>query len=294
VSAPETWTVLDLLRWTTAHFGQRGIETARLDAECLLAHALETERLRLYLEFDKPVEESERARFRALVKRRGTERVPVAHLTGQKEFWSLPLRVTPDVLTPRPDTETLVQAALDRLPGREAAARILDVGTGSGAIALALLSERPKATGVGTDVSAAALAVARENTEALGLRDRLELRAGALFAPVAGERFDLIVSNPPYLAESEAPGLAPELAFEPKQALFAGPLGTEVLQALVEGALAQLGPNGFLLLEVAPAQAPIVAGWMRTAGFEDVSVHDDLGRRPRVVSGRLARTGGDA
>lgn len=294
MSATETWTVLDLLRWTTAHFGKQGIETARLDAECLLAHALDSPRLRLYLEFDKPVEESERARFRELVKRRGAERVPVAHLTGRKEFWSLSLRVTPDVLTPRPDTETLVEAALGRLPEREAEAQLLDVGTGSGAIALALLSERPKLRAVATDVSAAALCVARENAESLGLADRWELREGPLFAPVAGERFDLVVSNPPYLAAAEAKGLPPELAFEPKQALFAGPEGTELLQALVAGAAPQLAPGGCLLLELAPAQAPAVAGWMRAAGFEDVRVHDDLGRRPRVVSGRLARTGGDA
>ncbi len=298
MSEAETWTVLDLLRWTTAHFGRQGIETARLDAECLLAHALDTERLRLYLEFDKPVEPQERARFRELVRRRGGERVPVAHLTGRKEFWSLPLRVTPDVLTPRPDTETLVQAALDRLPGPAAgdgaAARLLDVGTGSGAVVLALLSERPGLRAVATDVSAAALAVAAANAEALGLADRLELREGSLFAPVAGERFALVVSNPPYLAAGEAPGLAPELAFEPQAALFAGPEGTELLGALVAGAAKHLAPGGSLLLELAPAQAPAVAGWMREAGFGDVRVHDDLARRPRVVSGRLAGTEGDA
>ncbi len=116
MSAPETWTVLELLRWTTTHFARQGIESARLDAECLLAHALSTERLRLYLEFDKPVEDSERARFRELVKRRGGERVPVSQLTGRKEFWSLPLRVSCDVLTPRPETELLVEKALERLP----------------------------------------------------------------------------------------------------------------------------------------------------------------------------------
>ena len=294
MSGAETWTVLDLLRWTTAHFGRQGIDTARLDAECLLAHALETDRLRLYLEFDKPVEESERARFRELVRRRGAERIPVAHLTGRKEFWSLPLRVTRDVLTPRPDTETLVQAALAVLPAGEAAARMLDVGTGSGAIALALLSERPGLRAVATDVSAAALAVAEQNAEALGLRGRLELRAGPLFAPVAGERFDLIVANPPYLAAGEAASLAPELAHEPEAALFAGPAGTELIEALVAGAPPHLAPGGRLMVELAPAQAPAVAGWMRAAGFGNIAVHDDLGRRPRVVSGRLAGTGGNA
>lgn len=294
MSAAGTWTVLDLLRWTTAHFGKQGIETARLDAECLLAYALDTQRLRLYLDFDKPVEEAERARFRDLVKRRGTDRVPVAHLTGRKEFWSLPLEVTPDVLTPRPDTETLVQAALERIEEPDAAGCVLDLGTGSGAVALALLSERPKLRAVATDVSPPALAVAGANAERLGLADRLDLRGGSLFAPVAGERFDLVVSNPPYLAEGEAAGLAPELAFEPRQALFAGPEGTEMLRALVAGAGAHLEPGGWLLLELAPDQAQVVAGWMRAAGYEGVRVHDDLARRPRVVSGRLAQIGGDA
>ena len=294
MTASGTWTVLELLRWTTGHFTKLGIDTARLDAECLLAHALGTERLRLYLDFDKPVEDSERARFRDLVKRRGAERVPVAHLTGKKEFWSLPLRVTPDVLTPRPDTETLVEAALGLLPGKDQEARLLDVGTGSGAIALALLSDRPKLRALATDLSAAALAVAGENAARLGLGERLELREGLLFGPAAGQRFDLVVSNPPYLALAEAAGLAPERRFEPREALFSGPEGTECLRALVAGAADHLEDGGALAVETAPWQAPAVAGWMREAGFGEVRVYEDLGRRPRVVSGRLARSGGDA
>ena len=191
------WTVLDLLRWTTDHFASRGIDTPRLDAEVLLAYALECDRLRLYVEYEKPVEEPERARFRALVQRRADERIPVALLTGTREFWSLSFEVTPDVLVPRPETETLVTAALERLPDAEAELRVLDVGTGSGAVALALATERPKARVVATDLSAAALAVAGRNAERLGLADRVAFAEGDLFEPLAGERFDLVISNPP-------------------------------------------------------------------------------------------------
>ena len=201
-----TWTVLDLLRWTTEHFRSRGIESARLDAECLLAHALGTERLQLYLEFDKPVPPRERGRFRELVKRRADERVPVALLTGRREFWSLPLRVTPDVLVPRPETETLVEVALRLLPDRESEARILDVGTGCGAIALALAKERPKARITATDISEAALAVAGENAAELGFENRIRFLVGDGFEPVRGERFDLVASNPPYLSPPRGAG----------------------------------------------------------------------------------------
>lgn len=286
-SAERTWTVLELLRWTTQHFAGRGIETARLDAECLLAHALGCDRLRLYLDFEKPVEREERARFRALVKRRAGERVPVSQLVGRREFWSLSLVVNGDVLTPRPETETLVQAALALAPDREAELRVLDVGTGTGAIALALAVERPKAEILATDVSPAALAVARENVERLGLGDRVRLREGDLLAPVAGARFDLLVSNPPYVAERDAATLPPELAHEPRGALFAGPDGTDLLRRLVDGAPAVLRAGGALALECGPEQAERVGGWMREAGFAAVRVERDLAGRPRVVTGRL-------
>lgn len=287
----EVWTVGALLRWTTGHFGGRGIESARLDAECLLAEALGSDRLRLYLEFDKPVEADERARFRELVRRRADDRVPVAQLLGRKEFWSLGLRVTPDVLVPRPETETLVTLALDRLPEREAEYRVLDLGTGSGAIALALAHERPKARVLATDVSAAALAVARANAEALGLSERVRFAAGDLFEPAAGERFDLVVSNPPYVAQADAASLAPELGHEPALALFAGSDGLAVLRPLVDQAPGHLAPGGALAVEVAPDQASEVARACTEAGLEDVRVTRDLAGRPRVVSATLSGGG---
>jgi release factor glutamine methyltransferase len=284
-----TWSVLDLLRWTTQHFASVGIDTPRLDAECLLAAALGSDRLRLYLDFDKPVGTAERARFRELVRRRAGERVPVAQLTGRREFWSLPLRVTPDVLAPRPETETLIETALALFPDTAAPLRIADLGTGSGAIALALAHERPRAQVVATDLSPAALAVARANAVALGLEDRVALREGDLFAPIAGERFDLVVSNPPYLAHAERAGLAPELAHEPDLALFADDDGLAVLRRLVAAAPGALAPGGWLLVELAPAQADAVRAACAEAGLEDASVHLDLARRPRVVSARRPR-----
>ena len=280
------WTVLDLLRWTTRHFAERGIETPRLDAELLLASALGSDRLRLYVDFDRPVNEAERAVYRDLVRRRAGRRVPVAQLLGRREFWSLPLVVTPDVLVPRPETETLVAAALERLADRGAARRVLDVGTGSGAVALALASELPGARVVATDVSEAALEVARSNARALGLAERVSFALGDLFAPVAGQRFDLLVSNPPYLGERQRATLAPELSHEPEGALFAGEDGLAVLRRLVEGAAGALEPGGALAFELAPQQAPVVVDWCRAAGLLDVRVHRDLAKLPRVVSGR--------
>jgi release factor glutamine methyltransferase len=285
----QTWTILELLRWTTQHFTERGIETPRLDAECLLASALGVDRMRLYLDFDKPASPGERDAFRELVRRRANERVPVAQLTGRKEFWSMPLWVTADVLSPRPDTETLVMAALDRLPDRDTDARILEIGTGSGALAFAIARERPRVRITATDVSPAALKVAERNARELGLEDRIEFAEGSLFGPVLGRRFELLVSNPPYLAESERSGLAPELAHEPDVALFAGPDGLAVLRELVAGAADFLAPEGGFAVELAPDQAPIVAHWLREAGLGDVITHRDLAARPRVVSARGPR-----
>ena len=285
-SVDRTWTVLDLLRWTTQHFTERGIETPRLDAECLLAFALDCDRLRLYVDYEKPVEETERARFRELVRERGGDRVPVALLTGRREFWSLPLRVSRDVLVPRPETETLVATALELVPDRDAEVAVLDLGTGSGAIALAIASERVKARITATDLSAAALVVARENAAALALSDRVRFLEGSLFEPVAGESFDLVVSNPPYVAERDAAGLPPELRHEPASALFAGPDGTDVLRAIAARVGEVLAPGGAVLVELDPRQADAMSAWLREAGLVAINVHRDVAGRPRVVSAR--------
>lgn len=280
------WTVLQLLRWTQAHFESQGIDTARLDAECLLAHALGIERLQLYVDFEKPTEPEERARFRELVVRRAAERVPVSHLLGVKEFWSLELKVTGDVLSPRPETETLVEASLAWLPDPNIEYRVLDLGTGSGAIALAIASERPKVRITATDISPRALQIARTNAEQLHLSEGLRLVEGDLFAAVPGELFDLVVSNPPYVATTEAAGLPAELAHEPKVALFGGEDGYSVLRRLIANVRDALVPGGAFAVEFGPSQAKQVAKWCSEAGLEGVEIIRDLARRPRVVVAR--------
>jgi len=189
------------------------------------------------------------------------------------------------VLVPRPETETLVQAALDLLPaGRPA--RVLDLGTGSGAVALAIARERPLAELVATDISQAALEIARKNADELGMAERIRLVCGDGFAAVEGERFDLIVSNPPYVAESQRGSLPPELAHEPEVALFAGGDGLRMLRELAAGAASALVPAGAFAVELAPEQAPTVAEWCREAGLLDVRTRRDLAGRPRVVEAR--------
>ncbi|MCS5638517.1 MAG: peptide chain release factor N(5)-glutamine methyltransferase [Myxococcota bacterium] len=286
-----TWTVLDLLKWTTDHFAAKGLESPRLDAELLLAHALGLRRLDLYLRYEDVVGAGERARYRELIGLRAGKRIPVALLLGEKEFWSLKFKVSGEVLTPRPDTETLVEAALSCLPDAERPYRVLDVGTGSGAVALSLAHEKPLSEFTATDISPAALEIARANAEALGKANSVRFLEGNLFEPVEGERFDLIVANPPYLALAEADTLAPELEHEPRQALFGGDDGYSVLRPLVEQAPGLLAPGGWLILEVDPRQAETVASWLRAAGLGKAQLRMDLAGRARVVMARWPGSG---
>ena len=288
---------MELLKWTTDYFARSGIDSARLDAEILLAHALEIERLRLYIDYDKPVLPAERDRYRALVQRRAQQRVPVSQLLGEREFWSLAFKVTSEVLTPRPETETLVEYALSKAtrtsPGGASqgedpspSMRILDIGTGSGAIALSLASELPHADLTATDLSEAALQIAAENADHLHMRERIRFLHGDLFEPVASERFDLIVSNPPYVARADEGSLPKELSHEPEMALFAGPDGLEVIRRLIGVAGEHLSPGGWLGIELSPEQAETVEQELVQAGFEEVERRFDLASRARVVGGR--------
>lgn len=282
MTQPATWTSLELVRWTTGYFARHGVVSPRLDAELLLAHVLGVERLDLYLRFEQPIPEAARAGFRELVRRRAQERVPVAYLTGRREFWSLGFEVTPAVLIPRPETEVLVRAVVDLAPRRAA-----DVGTGCGAIAAALARALPGCEVVALDASAAALEVARANLLRLGLAERVSLVAGDGPAALPGD-FDVIASNPPYVPSGEIDGLAPELRHEPRVALDGGADGLQVISAFLRAAPARLRPAGAIALEVGLGQAPAVGRLLREAGARSTDVRKDLAGVERVVVGRFA------
>jgi release factor glutamine methyltransferase len=288
----ESWTVLGLILWSASYLAERGVEHGRLDAEHLLAHALGATRLQLYLQFDRPLYAGELATFKPLLLRRA-RREPLQYVTGRAVFRELDLAVDRRVLIPRPETEMLVEAVLEwarsgvrgRNP-RGASLDGVDLGTGSGCIALSLLAEGPFRRVVATDASEEALDVAVANACSVGLAERLETRLGPLWGPLApGERFDVVVSNPPYVADAEAAQLEPEVRdWEPATALFSGTHGLDVLDAIVAGAGQRLRPGGLLALEVGLGQADSVAGQVRAAGgFGEPRILRDLAGRPRIV-----------
>ena len=291
----ETWTVLRLLTWTTEYLQKHGSESPRLEAEVLLASAKGCERIMLYAAFDEVVSDELRAKFRDLVKRRA-EGTPVAYLVGKKEFYSLPLRVTPDVLIPRPETESVVVAVLDALKGSgfgvqgsgEAVA-VADVGTGSGAIAIAVAKHAPNARIMAIDLSRPALEVARANAAQLGVADRIEFVEGDLLSSLPAEpRFAVIASNPPYVSEAEYEQLAPQVKnHEPRQALVAGPTGTEVIQRLIPQAAERLVSGGWMIVELSPMIASRVVELIAADGrYEPATLIKDLAGLARVVKTR--------
>ncbi|MFM8413991.1 MAG: peptide chain release factor N(5)-glutamine methyltransferase [Planctomycetota bacterium] len=281
------WTVGRLLSWTAGWLAERGSESPRLDAEVLLAHVRGCQRIMLYTAFDEVVPEEQRARFRELVRRRGAGE-PVAYLVGSREFFSLPLAVSPAVLVPRPETEGLVVRVLDLCRGSESP-RIIDVGTGSGAIAIAVAKNLPRARVTATDLSAAALAVARSNAERLGLGGRIEFHeADLLAAPALAGPWDVIVSNPPYVREDEVASLPRDVReHEPRGALVAGPRGVEVIERLVAQAADRLAPGGWLVLEAGPGVAAEVERILAaTPGLVPGPTLKDLAGLPRVFQAR--------
>ncbi len=279
----ETWTVLKMLRWITGYFQDKGIDSPRLDAELLLAEILKVDRVGIYLNYDRPLDSHELELIRPLVRKRG-QREPLQYLLGYTEFWSRRFQVTPDVLIPRPDTEILVEEALRQVP--ETPGRILDVGTGSGAIAISLAGELPKWEVTGFDLSSAALAVAKENGQLNGLNDRISWINGDL-ASLPQQTYDLIVSNPPYIAKSEWDALMPEVrCHEPQMALLAEENGLLCYRLLAAQALSRLTKGGWLLVEIGASQGAAVKQLFQDAGLRDIYLREDYAGLPRVVGGR--------
>jgi release factor glutamine methyltransferase len=301
--APSVWTVEALLRWAADDFRSRGIECARLDAELLLAHALGTTRIDLIVDAKRPLDGAELARMREMVKRRRS-REPMAYILGEREFYGRPFRVDRRVLVPRPDTETLVDVGLERTRSLSMSARMLDLCTGSGCVAISLARERPTSFVMATDASEDALAVARDNALRLGAYN-VAFRAGDLFGALGSGprtaggsgpsgrdpacRFDLLTANPPYIPSGEIATLMADVRdFEPHFALDGGGDGLAIVRRIVAGASGHLArPGGVLALEIGAGEARDVVALLEGAGYGRIEVRRDYGRIERVVSGVL-------
>ncbi|WDQ17923.1 peptide chain release factor N(5)-glutamine methyltransferase [Rhodopirellula sp. P2] len=283
------WTVMRLLEWTTDFFRKKGSESPRLDAEILLAHARGCQRIELYTAFDKVPEEEQRVAFRELVRRRG-EGAPVAQLVGYREFYSISIRVDENVLVPRPETEHLVIEAIDQIKGRlsdRPNPTVLDIGTGSGAIAVAIAKSLPKTQVTAVDISLTALDIAKWNVENLKLSDRVTLLQSDLFDGLEPDQtFDVICSNPPYISQSEYDELPTTVReFEPRGALLSGPDGTEIIARLLTDSVQRLNDGGQLIIEL----SPMIAGACKTlaeqnGGYQEIHLIKDLAGHERILS----------
>ena len=285
MTAPAT--LRELLADTARRLAAAGIETARLDARLLIGHVTGLDAAALLAHRDDAVPSAILERVDPLVARR-TGREPMAHILGEREFWSLPFRVTADTLVPRPDTETLVQAVLDTYPAvsRGTGMTVLDLGTGTGCILLALLSEWPEATGIGVDIGEGAVAVARDNAQRLGLADRARFLISD-WGEGLDTRFDLIVSNPPYIRCGEIASLEPEVArFDPWGALSGGDDGLDAYRSLAGRLAALMAPKAAIFLEIGWDQESEVTAILRQVGLEVFETHCDLAGRPRCLAAR--------
>lgn len=288
----ETWTVKRLLEWTTDFLKKQGCDSPRLDAEILLAATLSCQRIELYTNFDSEPKEEQRTKYREYVKRRSVGE-PVAYLTGQKEFFSLPLRVDRRVLIPRPETELLVNEAIDLIRRKRGSAsaqstwiHVCDVGTGSGAIAIALAKQVSNCRITAIDVSEDALELARENAARHGVADRIEFRQSDLFSCVEGI-FEVIISNPPYISRLEYEQLDRGVRdFEPQGALLGGEKGTEIIERLISQAEKHLESGSPLLLEVSPMIALSVADLLQQRNWSAIQILKDNAHLQRMVIGR--------
>ena len=291
MSQAETWTIGRLLTWTTDYLKQHGSQSPRLDAEVLLAHARGCKRIELYTAFDQPADDATRTAFRELVSRRAKGE-PVAYLVAKREFFSLSFRVTRDVLIPRPETESLVVRLIDLAKEfgiTRPNLRIADVGTGSGIIAICAAKHLPQARVVAIDSSDAALTVARQNVADHGVANRTEFVQSDLFDAVGQDRrFQIIASNPPYVRESELARLPADVRdFEPRQALVAGPRGTEVIERLIAQAAERLERGGWLLMEISPMIEAAARDLVTNHGaYELGPTFKDHAGQPRVLQAK--------
>lgn len=285
------WTIGSILSWTEQYFKRQQVESPRLDAEVLLAHVLGKERIYLYVHFDEPLEERELALYREFIKKRA-KKMPVAYITGKKEFMGLEFAVSRDVLVPRPDTEILVQAVLDRLPAEKQ--EIADIGTGSGAILLSLLHYRPQWLGTAVDISAKALATAKNNGVNLGLQERAEFLEGDMLAPLQARKFAAIISNPPYIPLADYEKLMPDVKeYEPRHALTDEGDGLKFYRELVNNSPAHLQSGGFLAVEAGIHEARQIEELLQeNHGYGKIEIIKDLAGIERVVIGWLNDRGG--
>lgn len=289
----DVWTVQRILQWTTDFLKQKQVESPRLESELLLAHARGCQRIRLYTDLLSPLTDDERIRMREFVKRRAN-REPLSYITGQREFYGRNFFVGKGVLIPRPETETLIDIGLERIPAQQSS-RICEVGFGSGCISITLAKQRPLLQSVATDISPLAMEFATRNVELHEVEDRVRLLAGDGFAPVrdSGEApFDGIVSNPPYIREDELTELEPEVAVhEPTEALVSGEDGLTLTRTLIAEAPSLLKPGGWIILELDPAQCDTAAELLSAAGFVKAGIHNDLSGLDRIVTASLPKGG---
>ena len=284
----EIWTIKKLLDWVSGYFADKGVDAPRLSGELLLCHVLGLERIQLYTLFDRAVDPPQLAALRALVKRAG-EHEPVAYLVGRCEFYSLPLKITPDCLIPRPETEHLVEKAILFLRQREGAQHVLDLCTGSGCIAAAIAKNVKEVQIVATDISDVALKVAAENIEKLKLTEKVQLLCGDLFDPIIEgldeARFDLIVCNPPYVSEPEYAAMDKNVKdYEPAHALLAGADGLDVYRRILEKVNDFLKPDGTLMMEIGYAQGKAVRQLLENTGiFKTIAIEKDFANNDRIA-----------
>jgi release factor glutamine methyltransferase len=281
----DAWTISRVLRWAAEDFAKRRSSSPRLDAEVLLAHALRTDRVRLVIESDRELEPAELGLYRSLIERRRRGE-PVAYILGRREFFGLDFVVDRRALVPRPDTEALVEVALERTRPRSQYGRALDLCTGSGCVAVAFAKARPTWRVTATDISTDAVALAWENARRVGVASCLAVLAGDLFTPVANEHFELVLANPPYIPSADIAALDVDVReFEPRRALDGGSDGLDLVRAVVSAAPRHLVPGGVLAVEVGFDQAPRARSLFEAAGFTFIESRRDYGGHERVVSG---------